>query len=73
MVCTVLYFQGGMTVNQVFTICTSFHAVAILVALLLEYELSKKAERACCQRRLWHGDGNKVSPPPFEAFGGERD
>lgn len=39
MVCLVLYFQGGMTIGYVFTICTVFHGLAALMAVLLDITL----------------------------------
>ena len=41
-VCCVLYFQGGMTIGAVFTICTCFHVLAVVVSTALHFEIAKE-------------------------------
>jgi MFS transporter, MFS domain-containing protein family, molybdate-anion transporter len=40
-VCLVLYYQGAMTVSTVFTICTVFHAGAVVSAIWLEMSIAR--------------------------------
>jgi len=41
MVCLVLYFQGGMTIGTVFSICTVFHVLAGITAIALGQKVAE--------------------------------